>query len=144
LQYGAGVTEDFAQAVDEILGLLRAQGRRVTTQRRAILDALLAHDHPTVEVLSAAAPDVEGSTIYRFLDDLEDLGVIDHTHLGHGPAVYHLVADPHHHLACEACGAVIEIPAAELAALRDRVREHYGFVLSPRHFALPGRCVGCG
>ncbi len=58
------------------------------------------------------------STVYRFLDELERLGVVDHVHLGHGPAVYHLASDAHHHLVCDRCGAVEEVPEALFADLR--------------------------
>ena len=61
--------------------------------------------------------DVHMSTIYRFLDELEELGVVSHSHLGHGPAVYDVSPVGHFHLVCELCGAVTETPDALLAAL---------------------------
>src|SRR6478735_2574656 len=71
-------------------------------------------EHPTAEQLTATVqsrfPDVAESTVYRFLDDLKQLGVIDHVHLGHGPAVYHFAEDTHHHLVCQRCHRVIEVP----------------------------------
>ena len=60
--------------------------------------------------------DVHMSTIYRFLDELEELGVVSHSHLGHGPAVYDISPVGHFHLVCEVCGAVTETPDALLAA----------------------------
>ncbi len=56
--------------------------------------------------------DVHMSTIYRFLDELEELGVVSHSHLGHGPAVYDISPVGHFHLVCEVCGAVTETPDA--------------------------------
>ncbi len=137
-----------AEQIEQVLTLLRARGGRVTTARRAILQALLEHDqHPTAEQLTArihaAHPDIDKSTVYRFLDDLEKLDVIDHVHLGHGPAVYHLAEDAHQHLVCEACDAIIEIPTTTLLSLRRTLLAQFGFVLDPRHFALPGRCSHC-
>src|ERR687895_577208 len=100
---------------EAILAALRDQGARMTTARRALISALVdAESHVTADDLAATVqarhPDVHRSTIYRTLDALERLGVIDHVHLGHGRAVYHLADEPHHHLVCEACGAVIEVP----------------------------------
>lgn len=137
-----------ANRLDTVLELLRAGGGRVTSPRRAILEALIDHaGHPTAEQLTAAVqqrqPDVNESTVYRFLDELERLGVVDHVHLGHGPAVYHFVDDAHHHLVCEVCGLVIEAPAGAFDALRRRLRNEYEFELDPRHFAVLGRCAGC-
>ncbi len=127
--------------VERILSLLRERGGRVTTARRAIITALLdASNHVTADDLAArvqaAHPDVHLSTIYRCLDALEELEVVDHVHLGHGRAVYHLV--------CEACGAVVEVPDDVFDEVAARLREDFGFALKPGHFAVPGRCRACG
>jgi len=136
------------EEAEPILGLLRARGGRVTTSRRAILETFLGiGGHVTAEVLTARVqenqPDVHESTVYRFLDDLERLGVVDHVHLGHGPAVYHLASDAHHHLVCDRCGAVVEVPEPVFTDLRVRLESDFGFTLQPRHFAVTGRCRAC-
>lgn len=135
--------------LEAILSLIRARGGRVTTARRAIVAELLdvAGAHVTAEELAARVharvPEVHESTVYRTLHTLADLGVVVHVHLGHGPAVYHLADDAHHHLVCEACGAVTEIPDAILRSLARRVDRDYGFALDTGHFALTGRCASC-
>ena len=136
------------EKAEPILALLRARGGRVTTSRRAILETLLGvAGHVTAEALTARVqavqPDVHESTVYRFLDELERLGVVDHVHLGHGPAVYHLAADAHHHLVCDGCGAVEEVPDEVFADLRGRLQAEFGFALQPRHFAVTGHCRAC-
>ncbi|MGI8810112.1 MAG: Fur family transcriptional regulator [Acidimicrobiales bacterium] len=136
------------EQAEPILSLLRAQGGRVTTSRRAILEAFLGiGGHVTAEALTAQVqagqPDVHESTVYRFLDELERLGVVDHVHLGHGPAVYHLASDVHHHLVCDRCGTVVEVPEALFVDLRSRLHAEFGFTLQPRHFAVTGRCEAC-
>ena len=134
--------------LDRILDQLRAGGGRITPARRALVTALLDADtHVTAEDLAAAVqrshPDVHRSTIYRTLDALEELGVVDHVHLGHGRAVYHLLDDPHQHLVCEVCEDVIEVPDALFRPLADRLSRDYGFTLRPNHFAVLGRCAAC-
>ena len=136
------------EQAEPILAQLRAQGGRVTTCRRAILETFLGiGGHVTAEMLTAKVqlnqPDVHESTVYRFLDELERLGVVDHVHLGHGPAVYHLATDVHHHLVCDRCGAVVEVPEEVFAGLRTRLESDFGFSLQPRHFAVTGRCTAC-
>ena len=136
------------EQAEPILAQLRAQGGRVTTCRRAILETFLGiGGHVTAEVLTAKVqlnqPDVHESTVYRFLDELERLGVVDHVHLGHGPAVYHLASDAHHHLVCDRCGTVVEVPEEVFATLRKSLQEGFGFSLRPRHFAVTGRCNAC-
>lgn len=133
---------------EPILALLRARGGRVTTCRRAILETFLGTGgHVTAEVLTAGVqvgqPDVHESTVYRFLDELERLGVVDHVHLGHGPAVYHLATDAHNHLVCDRCGKVVEVPETVFDDLRAHLRQEFGFAVQPRHFAVTGRCREC-
>ena len=134
--------------LDRIVGGLQASGTRVTTARRAVLTALVkANDHVTADDLAAAVqarlPDEHRSTIYRTLESLEEAGVVDHVHLGHGRAVYHLADDRHQHLVCEACGDVIVVPDQLFDALRKKVRGDYGFTIRPHHFAVLGRCATC-
>ncbi len=88
-------------------------------------------------------PDVHLSTVYRTLEALERLGVVDHVHLGHGRAVYHLADDDHHHLMCEECGAVIEVPETLFDDVARSVRQRYGFSLRSKHFAVVGTCRAC-
>jgi Fur family ferric uptake transcriptional regulator len=137
-----------AARLERILDLFRSRGGRVTTARRAIIASLLESDgHVTADELTAAVqaahPDVHTSTIYRCLASLEELGVVDHVHLGHGRAVYHLADESHQHLVCESCGVVVEVPDAVFAALGRRLRSQFGFELKPRHFAVSGRCAAC-
>jgi Fur family transcriptional regulator, ferric uptake regulator len=134
--------------VDVILERMRAAGGRITSARRALVTALLEYEgHPTAEGLAAAVqarqPDVHQTTIYRILDDLERLGVVEHTHLGHGPAVYHLSESAHPHVVCERCGVVIEVERRAFDTLARQLREKHEFVLHPGHFAVTGRCKDC-
>ena len=128
--------------------MLRQRGGRVTTARRAIVAALLqSSGHVTADELTAtvqaAQPDVHSTTIYRCLEALEELDVVNHVHLGHGRAVYHLTDQPHQHLVCEGCGLVVEVPDEQFAALRADLRDRYAFTIRPNHFAVLGRCERC-
>ncbi|MDQ3574371.1 MAG: transcriptional repressor [Actinomycetota bacterium] len=134
--------------LERILEMFRDGGGRVTTPRRAIITALLeSGGHVTADELTAtvqsAHPDVHTSTIYRCLGSLEQLGVVDHVHLGHGRAVYHLADESHQHLVCESCGTVVEVPDVAFTALANGLRKQFGFRVSPRHFAVSGRCRSC-
>ena len=137
-----------ADALDGLLAALRSDGVRITTARRLVLRALVhGGGHPTAEELLGTvremAPDVHASTVYRNLEELERLGVVVHTHLGHGPATYHLAAEAHGHLVCEACGATFEAPTDLLEHLARGARSRLGFTLRPYHFAVLGLCADC-
>jgi Fe2+ or Zn2+ uptake regulation protein len=134
--------------VEEIVERLAAAGRRRTAARYAIVQMLVdAKGHVTADELAADVqarfPSVNISTIYRTLDTLEDLGIVDHVHLGHGRAVYHLADSDHQHLYCERCERVEELPAAKLRSLVSALEREYGFEVDQRHFAIVGVCRRC-
>lgn len=136
------------ERLERILDVLRQGGGRVTTARRALVETLLASgSHLTADDLAARVqvthPEVHRSTVYRTLEALERVGIVVHSHLGHGGGVYHLADEQHQHLVCETCGAVVEVPDDVFAPLASVVRRRYGFSLEPGHFALVGRCRTC-
>jgi len=131
--------------VDTVLAQIRAHGGRITTARRQVVAALLdATDHASAEAIAERVgrdhPEIHLTTVYRTLESLEAMGIVDHTHLGHGAAVYHL-GELHQHLACEVCGKLTDIPASVLDDLRVTLARDHRFVLHVGHFALLGRCT---
>ncbi len=133
-----------ASADDLIAGLRRA-GLRVTAPRRAVCRALAGagREHLTaaaVATLAGAAVDL--STVYRTLDALEGLGLVEHVHLGHGAGAYHVGAsEDHHHLVCDSCGRTVDVPLGDLERAIEQVCEPLGFVPDSAHFAIVGRCA---
>ena len=131
-----------------ILDRFSAAGGRRTASRQAIVEAVVgAGSHVTAEEIANAVqarfPSVNLSTVYRTLEALEELRVVDHVHLGHGRAVYHLTDETHQHLFCERCERVQEVPIANLRPLFTLLEREYGFELDRRHFAIVGRCRSC-
>jgi Fur family transcriptional regulator, ferric uptake regulator len=128
---------------------LRRLGVRVTPQRLFVLEAMeLNSGHMTAEeIMQWAArryPALNLATVYRTLDLLCQVGLVAQTDLGGGATTYELIGDsPHHHLACERCGGVIEMDEALLAGLRDEALRVYGFHANPSHLAIFGICQGC-
>jgi Fur family ferric uptake transcriptional regulator len=132
----------------QLIGRLRAEGRRITAARRSLADALVAAGgHVTAEELiaelQAKHPDLASSTVYRLLVDLEDLGLVVHVHLGHGPAAYHLADAAHVHLVCEGCGSITELPPEMVDAMAAQLHAGFGFRARFDHFSIGGRCQGC-
>ena len=143
----AGEVADFS-SVDTVITFLRSRGSRVTSSRRILLEVLFAADgHMSAEELAdavqARAPDVHLSTIYRNLEELEHLGVISHSHLGHGPSSYLLASHAHAHFICADCGKMIEAPDEMFRGLARSARAKLGFSIDPKHFAILGRCADC-
>ena len=137
-----------AATLEDALELVRQHGGRVTSSRRILLGTLFtSKGHRTAEELAAEvqteAPDIHISTIYRNLEELERLGVVVHSHFGHGPATYHLATAVHGHFVCEECGSLIEVPDGFFAGLAAEARTNFGFTIDPHHFAMLGRCARC-
>lgn len=132
-----------------ILDRLRVSGGRVTHPRRLVIEAMVtspSHHMTASEVVAAVRandPEFYESTVYRTLDRLLALGVVERVQLGSGAGVFHLSNRPHHHLVCERCGAVVEIPADLLDDLAERVHQDYGFSLRPMASTLAGLCTTC-
>lgn len=142
------MSERFAQ-VDRILDRLATSGGRRTAARQAIVEVLVADGgHMTADQVARRVqdrfPSVNISTVYRTLEALEEIDVIDHVHLGHGSAVYHLTDEDHQHLVCERCERVIELPTAKLKPFLQSISQDYGFEVDRRHFAIVGLCHDCG
>ncbi len=136
------------ETVDDVVELLRAQGGRATPSRRVLLETLFGTDrHLTADELTSAVheqlPDVHLTTIYRNLDELQKLGVVSHSHLGHGPVTYQLAAHAHAHLICNGCGVRIGVDDAFFAELTERAERSHGFTVDPHHVAIFGTCASC-
>lgn len=127
---------------------LRAQGYRITPQRQLVLDAVATLQHGTPDEICAevqrTASGVNLSTVYRALELLEQLGMVTHTHLGHGAPTYHAsTAEAHLHLVCRGCGEVTETDVSIADALVAQLAAEHGFDTDVAHFAIYGRCKGC-
>jgi Fur family ferric uptake transcriptional regulator len=133
---------------DGLDALLRARGLRVTPQRRLVVEAVEALGHSTPEQICERVqqelPSVNLSTVYRTLELLEDLGVVSHTHLGHGAPTYHPASHADHlHLVCRRCGGVEEADLRHAGGLARGVAGEHGFVTDLGHLSLHGLCGGC-
>jgi Fur family transcriptional regulator, ferric uptake regulator len=120
---------------------------RMTPQRQFVLEALQELQHATPEQIcqhvQRDTPTVNITTIYRTLELLEGLGLVRHTHLGHGAPTYSLDEHEHVHLVCHVCGRVEEVPRELMDELAGTLRDRSGFVLDASHLALSGTCRQC-
>jgi Fe2+ or Zn2+ uptake regulation protein len=107
----------------ELTGLLRERGQRVTTQRLVMHRFLRdRRGHLTAEQVLAgvsdALPGTALPTVYATLELFEELGLVRRVQTGGGTMVFDPRTDPHHHLTCRRCGAVEDVEApVELAGV---------------------------
>jgi Fur family ferric uptake transcriptional regulator len=133
--------------VDEAYRALRDRGLRLSAARRLVLEALFAADGPvTAELiadgLDGRVPPSDLTSVYRNLEAFEELGLVRHFHLGHGPGLYALAGD-REYLVCETCDRVQSVSAAELEEARESIRERFGFQARFSHFPIVGLCADC-
>lgn len=128
--------------------MLRERGYRITPQREAIIEEVLkAEGHITPQSLARrlhrTMPAVNASTVYRTMALLEEVGVVQHSHLERG-AEYHRIGEGDHvHLTCTRCGAGDDLSLDEADELRELIRRHRGFRADLTHFAIGGLCETC-
>ena len=131
-----------------VMELLRTRGLRMTPQRRAIVAEVLrtsGHISPAAVArrVQSEMPGVNASTVYRTLTLLEEVGVLQHSHLESG-AEYHRSEDAEHvHLTCSNCGNDDALSLDEAEALHSLIHRHHGFVADLTHFAITGLCADC-
>ena len=127
----------------DVLELLRSRGLRMTPQRRAIVSEVMrtqGHISPAAiaRTIEGEMPGVNPSTVYRTLALLEDVGVLQHSHLESG-AEYHKRDEAQHvHLTCHRCGRDDALSIAEAGRLGKLIHQHHGFVADLTHFAITG------
>ena len=132
----------------DVLDLLRERGLRMTPQRRAIVAAVMraqGHISPTdvTRQIQSEMPGVNASTVYRTLTLLEEIGVLQHSHLESG-AEYHRAEEAEHiHLVCSNCGQDDALSLTEAETLNDLIKRHHGFQADLTHFAITGLCRDC-
>ncbi|WP_089297634.1 Fur family transcriptional regulator [Actinoplanes regularis] len=128
--------------------MLRERGLRLTPQRQLILEAVHELGHATPETVHNAVRErvagVNITTVYRTLELLEELGLVNHTHLSHGSPTYHPAGEGQHvHLVCRSCGSIEEMDPAVLLPVCDRLRDERNFRVDVGHVSLFGVCGKC-
>jgi Fur family ferric uptake transcriptional regulator len=136
-------------APETVLNALRGSGLRVSTTRRVVVDTLFAAGRPVgaeeiASGLDGRRPQLDVASVYRNLETLERLGVVQHLHVGHGPGRYVLAGSGERaYVACDRCGELVEADAPELDGVRAEIRERFGYEVRFSHFPIVGLCPGC-
>jgi len=129
-----------------ILERCKANGLRMTDQRRTIVDVLQnAADHPDVDELfrraAAVDPKISLATVYRTVKLFKDTGILEKHAFGDGRARYETADRDHHdHLIDVKSGDVVEFVDPEIEALQERIAAKLGYRLIGHRlelFAVP-------
>lgn len=137
--------------------LLKKNGLKVTTQRITILEVLQSKPdrHLTAEEIYDCVkekyPDIGLATIYRTIQVLSDLKLIEKLNLDDGYIRYEIgkangqdnTAHRHHHLICLGCGSVLSFEDDLLETLEARIKESMDFDVINHEVKLFGYCSQC-
>jgi Fur family transcriptional regulator, ferric uptake regulator len=138
--------------VERAEATLAATGRRRGGARRALLELL---DRQTcaltaIEIEDALREDrrrgVSRASIYRVLDELEGLHLVQRVETGQAMVRYERSrdsADHHHHLVCDECGVVMPFFDPGLEQAIARLSETVPLRVAEHEIVLHGACREC-
>jgi Fe2+ or Zn2+ uptake regulation protein len=126
----------------------RRSGYTLTSQRRAVLDALKGfRGHPSTEEVYLAVkkrnPKVALGTVYQALSVLEEIGLIEAKRWSETPVRYDMNTEPHYDIRCTKCGAVAEIPDIQFEDFAVRIRENTPYEITNTSLVVEGVCPAC-
>ena len=123
--------------MDDILLTLKAKGYKITSQRRAVVNALLQYEHfataqQLLEDVKESNPDISLDTIYRILGLLMKLDKVHKVDMKNSEgAVFELIKDGHHHhLICLSCNKVLEFCDPRIQQINTTMGDLLGFTVS--------------
>jgi Fur family transcriptional regulator, ferric uptake regulator len=139
--------------IDRIKKQLHSSSYKLTPQREATVRVLLENeeDHLSAEdvylLVKEKAPEIGLATVYRTLELLTELKIVDKINFGDGVSRYDLrkegAAHFHHHLVCIECGAVDEILEDLLGDVEAVVEDRYHFEIKDHRLTFHGVCHRC-
>jgi Fur family ferric uptake transcriptional regulator len=137
--------------VEHAIAALGEAGYQRGGARLAVIELLSRQDcaMTAVEIddrLRATDQGIGRASVYRTLEQLEELKLVHRLEMGRGMASYERAnpsGDHHHHVVCKRCGRVepFEDPGLERAI--GRLERRVGFEVSEHEVVLRGRCPRC-
>ena len=98
------------------------------------------------EELRREKPGVGRASIYRALEQLEELGLLQRLEVSRGVAGYERIepsGEHHHHAICVKCGRMIPFEDRSLERAIDKLSARMSFDAVEHEVTLRGRCVAC-
>jgi Fur family peroxide stress response transcriptional regulator len=137
-----------ADRLKKLEEVCRERGRPLTTQRRTVLEVLLARtDHPTAdqifEVVQEQNPQVSRRTVYRVLETLAEWGLIRRVHHPGATARFDAKTHRHHHLVCIRCSKIVDLENPDLDGISLPKGRPHGFDVCDFSVQLMGMCPEC-
>ena len=123
----------------------------ITNPRILVLEALLDNKNPLTidELQSKLKNKVAKSTLYRVLNDLKNINILNEFTDPNNATVVELLLEEdshHHHLFCSDCGEIIDIKMGEnfesiLSKEIKRIEKKFNFIIEDHRLELFGKCT---
>ena len=135
-----------------LLDELVSKGVRLTAQRRALVEIIQnAGRHldagSLLELARQREPSIDRATVYRTIELLKKLRLIDELDLMHLEGEKHFyevkTKSEHIHLACFSCGRIEEFSSALFERLKAEISEQAGFSIRVTRLEVGGACRAC-
>lgn len=141
---------------EEFKEMLKAKGLKVTNQRLIVLKVLDKHRdiHMAAEdiykLVKAECPDIGLATVYRTVQLLLEMQLVDRINLDDGCVRYEIghrvdgkSKHTHHHLICKDCGKVLSFNDDLLEELENHIEKMTGFRVLDHELKFYGQCKDC-
>jgi len=135
--------------VPAIIGAFEGAGYRLTGPRRALAGLIASRrGHFTADALLAESRrrrlGLGRATIFRSLDVLADLGVVERLDLPSGEhAFVACEAAHHHHVVCSSCGRATGVSDHGLDLVAAAIGRETGYRVDAHRLELFGLCAAC-
>ena len=136
---------------EHALAALADAGYRRGGARTAVIEALARHDCAVTALdlddeLARRRPRPARASVYRALEQLEQLGLVQRIEVCRGTAGYERV-DPtghhHHHAICRDCGRMVPFEDPSLERALEQVAGAMTFDVTEHDVVLRGTCERC-
>ncbi len=125
---------------------IKKAGYKITGPRQLVLDFLKSGEHYTAKEIYEGLEKTLGlTTVYRTLEILTELGIVETIALTDGSLRYEYVLGKkhHHHLVCTGCGDICELDGCAIKDLEENVAKQTAYVISGHALELYGLCPRC-
>lgn len=129
-----------------------AESKRHTGAARRVLLELLDSQSCALsaleieDALRAGKRPVGRASIYRILDELERLRLVQKVEVGQAMARYEPIrtgVGHHHHLVCDSCGTVIPFSDPDLEQAIEQLSDRVPMRVAEHEIVLHGACSDC-
>ncbi len=137
--------------MDNSIKILTDRKVSITNPRILVLEELLETKNPITveELLSKLKNKVAKSTLYRVLNDLKNINILNEFSTPDNQTVVELILEDHthhHHLFCSDCGEIIDVEMAKefenkLSKEIERIEKEFNFIIEDHRLELFGKCT---